>query len=295
MKLKMICVIAVFVFFSSTEIPLLKAYSQEVSSENISTNISTNKTDKTETVFKLSPVVESVCFGVGAVLTGTEFALGKWVIPKSTEFDGKILDYNTVNGFDRWAMNDYSRPLHLTATGLEAAAILLPAILMTTSKNNWFTIGTMYAETVLLAYGTKELGKVLINRARPYMYFDGYPEKDIESGDWLCSTPSGHTTMSFAGATFTSYVFAQYFPDSPFKIPVIAGSLSLATGIGIMRILSGNHFLTDVLAGAAIGSAIGFVVPFVHTLNMANINSKSKKQSLSFEIIPDGFKLQVSF
>ena len=35
---------------------------------------------------------------------------------------------------------------------------------------------------------------------------------------------------------------------------------------------SGNHFLTDVLVGAAIGTVCGFAVPYMHTLRMKNDN-----------------------
>lgn len=265
------------------------------------------------TVFKLSPVTDGILLGMGASLIGTELVLGKFVMPKSTSFDGKILDRQNVNAFDRWAMNDYSKPLHITATVLEGVALLSPAVLMASPKNEWCTIGTMYAETVMIAYGVKELGKALINRARPYMYFEGFPEGDVSDGDWLCSTPSGHTTMSFAGAVFASYVFSEYFPDSPFKIPVIAGSLTLATGIAVMRIMSGNHFLSDVLAGAVIGSATGFLVPFVHTLNKnpsnnsldssRNVTARSSNattaggsyKSLEVGIIPNGLMMRYSY
>jgi len=29
-------------------------------------------------------------------------------------------------------------------------------------------------------------------------------------------------------------------------------------------VTSGNHFISDVVAGAAVGSAIGFLVPYLH-------------------------------
>jgi membrane-associated phospholipid phosphatase len=34
-----------------------------------------------------------------------------------------------------------------------------------------------------------------------------------------------------------------------------------------MRITSGSHFLTDVLAGAAIGSLYGWLIPWLHLRN----------------------------
>ena len=48
--------------------------------------------------------------------------------------------------------------------------------------------------------------------------------------------------------------------------PVIAASYSLAAATAAMRVASGCHFVTDVLAGAALGSVIGIAVPALHTL-----------------------------
>ena len=96
------------------------------------------------------------------------------------------------------------------------------------------------------------------------------PEDDREDGDFANSFSSGHATMAFAGATFASYTFSKYFPDSSLKIPVIAGSYSIAVLTAALRMKSGNHFLTDVLTGAVIGSATGFLVPWMHTFNTKN-------------------------
>ena len=68
---------------------------------------------------------------------------------------------------------------------------------------------------------------------------------------------------------------------------MIAGSLSLAVATGVQRILSGNHFITDVLAGAAIGSLTGFVVPFLHTL--------PKSKNLEVAVVPTGFYVQYRY
>jgi undecaprenyl-diphosphatase len=60
------------------------------------------------------------------------------------------------------------------------------------------------------------------------MYFDNFPIEEVQKGDWNSSFFSGHTTLSFAAATFTSYVFCKYNPDSKWKIPVIATSYTFA-------------------------------------------------------------------
>ena len=175
-----------------------------------------------------------------------------------------IRDKGFVNAFDRLIMNPYSKGLDITATGIEALSLISPALLFLTPSTEWSAISNMYGQVLLFAYGAKELLKLCVKRARPYMYFAGAPEKALYNGDWTSSFPSGHTTITFASAAFLSYAFAAYFPGSKWTTPVIATAYTLALSTAVLRLFSGNHFMTDVLTGAAIGSLCGFAIPFFH-------------------------------
>ena len=227
-------------------------------------------------IFKLNPVMDGVLLGTGAGLTGTYLVVDKILKLNENTFDGNLLDQNDVNGFDRLFMKPYSNTLNLIATGLVGLELISPVVFIAADKEEWFTIGTMYIEAFLLSYGIKEIAKILVDRPRPYMYFDGYPQKKVDEGDWCKSFPSGHTTNAFLGASFTSYVFWKYFPDSPWRFVVAGGTYAAAITTGILRMMSGNHFCTDVLAGAAIGTACGILVPFLHTINANNAKNGSR-------------------
>ena len=176
------------------------------------------------------------------------------------------LDTSEINSFDRLQVHQYNASLDKTATVLEIAAMLSPAVLLGEKPDQYVTIGVMYLETQLLTWGSTKLLKTLVERPRPYMYCDNPPQAKIDSGDWDDSFPSGHTSMSFAGASFASYVFWKYNPDSKWRIPVTAVSYSLALSVAAFRVAGGSHFMTDVLAGALLGTAIGIGVPALHTL-----------------------------
>ena len=46
--------------------------------------------------------------------------------------------------------------------------------------------------------------------------------------------------------------------------PLVWGvGLALASTVGYLRIAADRHYLTDVLAGATIGSAVGFAIPVI--------------------------------
>ena len=121
------------------------------------------------------------------------------------------------------------------------------------------------------------------------MYYDDKPLGLVEKGDWNESFPSGHTVLAFSGATFASYVFSKYFSDSPWKYAVTAASYSIAAATAVFRVAGGKHFLTDVLAGAALGTAIGFVVPWLHTLKA------EASRNIEPIVYPGAVALKISF
>ena len=249
--------------------------------------------DSPSNTFSLSPLTDGIIFGTEAALISTDFLLEK-VILEPTPYQGEIYLKSDVNPVDRFFMQPYSKNFDDIGTITQFASLLTPAVLMAAPMEEWCTIGVMYAESVFLSYGLKELVKNLVNRPRPYMYFDGAPEKDIAEGDWNKSFFSGHTTLSFTGATFTSYVFSKYFPDSKWKLPVIIGSYGLATTTAILRMKSGNHFLTDVLVGAAVGTLSGFLVPYLHSFSDEPVsNSNSALTTKSYGVSESGFDFAI--
>jgi undecaprenyl-diphosphatase len=179
-----------------------------------------------------------------------------------------MLNKNKVNSFDESLMFSYNKPLDIISSNGAYGIALFPIISMMANikdKNTALTYGIMYSEALLLTYGTIYTLKNAVIRYRPYMYADGVP--DGKENDYYNSFPSGSTSFAFLGATFLSTTFSQEFPESKWKNPIIIGSYTLATGIASMRILSGNHFLTDVFAGALISSFYGWLIPCLHLKN----------------------------
>ncbi|MDR1030547.1 MAG: phosphatase PAP2 family protein [Treponema sp.] len=196
-----------------------------------------------------------------------------------------VLNKNGINSFDRAVMFSYNKPLDIVSDYGVYTLLLLPAFSIIPdikNINTLLTYGIMYSEAFLLTLGTKDTLKSAIIRYRPYMYADGVP--DGRENDYYNSFPSGSTAYAFLGATFLTTTFSQEFPESKWKLPVIIGSYTLASGIGAMRILSGSHFLTDVFVGAAIGSLYGWLIPWLHL----------KNDNKNIKIIPTGNGMLVS-
>ena len=261
--------------------------------------------DSPSDTFSLSPLTDGIIIGTELALLSTDFLLEHKIL-ENPPYQGEIFSKDNINSLDRFFMQPYSKTFDDIGTITQFASLLTPAVLMAAPMEEWCTIGTMYAESVFLSYGLKELAKNLVNRPRLYMYFEGAPEKDIAEGDWNKSFFSGHTTLSFTGATFASYVFSKYFPDSKWKLPVIVGSYGLATTTAILRMKSGNHFLSDVLVGAVVGSLSGFLVPYLHSFSsntesnstgssLSTTNYRASKPGFSFAVIPNGVYCRYSF
>jgi membrane-associated phospholipid phosphatase len=125
-------------------------------------------------------------------------------------------------------------------------------------------IGVVYLETLSFAFAAKNLLKYLVPRYRPYLY-SGLPAGTGPApSEYSDSFPSGHATIAFAAATFSLFTFQAYFPSSPYLLPLALAGYGLATLTASFRVVSGMHFLTDVLAGALLGMTVGYVVPLVH-------------------------------
>lgn len=88
------------------------------------------------------------------------------------------------------------------------------------------------------------------------------------------SFPSGHATNAFAIAS----VFAAH--SKGWVVPTIA--YTLASGVAVARVNDNVHFTSDVIAGAAIGTAIGRSIVARHRAE----ETRGAKPRVSWMIVP---------
>ena len=173
-----------------------------------------------------------------------------------------LCDRERLAVFDRFAAGWYQPDVKL-ASDLGVAALLgVGAALL------YFDAGfadlALGSEAVLVTSAIVVTSMLGMRRPRPFLYGEDAPRSERELGGAAVSFPSGHTAHAFALALalFQIQHARHPFCDGPYW--VLAGTLTLATGVGVTRIVSGDHFPSDVLAGALIGSAIGWLVPELH-------------------------------
>jgi hypothetical protein len=120
------------------------------------------------------------------------------------------------------------------------------------------------AEATLLSSAASGLSTAMTGRPRPYMYGTEAPLSVRQNGNGGLSYFSGHTSTSFGAVTSTFMTLRRLHPDARWPWLVMAGGGAVAGLVGATRVLAGDHFPTDVLAGAVVGTAIGVLVPAVH-------------------------------
>jgi membrane-associated phospholipid phosphatase len=74
---------------------------------------------------------------------------------------------------------------------------------------------------------------------------------------------SGHTTVAFTGAALmcAHHLHLPLYGGGAPDIAACVASISIASAQAILRVLSDNHYLTDVLLGSGVGLAAGYLLP----------------------------------
>lgn len=106
--------------------------------------------------------------------------------------------------------------------------------------------------SLAIATATTQILKRIVNRPRPYeSYSDIYPDI-YESGK---SFPSGHTTTAFSTAASLTLITKKWWVALP--------AFAWATSVGYSRMYLGQHYPSDVIMGAAVGTASAFASQWI--------------------------------
>ena len=213
--------------------------------------------------YELKSGTEWTLLGAGAVTGLSGLALLHDIDP-FTEAELAALNSQEINSFDRAGMHPYREDV--AGNVMRSASLALPLTLLIDerTREDWKTLGVMWGEVLLLQAGLTAITKGLVERTRPYAYDPEAPLEKRMSRDARVSFFSGHTSATAATCFFVASVYSDY----PFSktTKTIAWSLAAVypAVVGFLRVDSGHHFRTDVLAGYAVGAAAGLLVPLWH-------------------------------
>lgn len=146
-----------------------------------------------------------------------------------------------------------------------SGALLIAGVLF--NHENMRESGRDAIEAGVLAYVLDTLVKRAVGRERPS---ESNGRTVFVPGSRHDSFPSGHATEAFAVASVISARSKSWI------IPVIA--YSAATIVAIDRVNTRDHFASDVLAGAFLGSAVGHFIVNRHGEKEKGVLSKAHLQ-----------------
>jgi membrane-associated phospholipid phosphatase len=124
------------------------------------------------------------------------------------------------------------------------------------------------AESLAWDGALQEIVRRAVRRPRPYLYAPGLYPDDRSTNEASFSFYSGHTSAAFNIAVSFSYTFMLRHPRSRWNWAVWATTLTVASVEPFLRVTSGDHFPTDVIVGALMGSAMGLLIPALHRIRM---------------------------
>lgn len=242
----------------------------------------TAATAKADTVKKAEQPLFTLSDAALAVgFTGLTFAL----YPVDKSMAERLQNQNSLlsKSIDKWATGfDY-----LTLPGVFVLGIGTYAFGRITKQVNVTDVAWHATEAVLVGSILTEVIKVSAGRSRPFVTSDTNP-RDFKLGagfanDARKSFPSGHATIAFAAAAAVTSEVHRLWP----RYAVATGALvyGSATAVALARMYQNQHWASDVVVGAGIGTFAGLKTvrySHLHPDNMVD------RLILHTNIAPDG-------
>ncbi len=204
------------------------------------------------------------------------------------------LNKENINIFDKSFVYNYNSDLKIASDITVYTSLALPILYsffseMTTKEI--INYNFKYVQLQLLNTGINMWTKNIFTRYRPYAYDNNLDINKKMSSDARNSFYSGHTTIAFGSAVFLAYSIENMDYSRLSKNLVWITSLGLASSTGILRVISGQHFLTDVLLGAVVGSGLAILIVENYKQNIFIINTSKQVDNLQINYFTFSFQL----
>ena len=133
-----------------------------------------------------------------------------------------------------------------------------------------YQMSAVNMETMAVSVGLTNLVKSIAARERPYgrqCASDPVLRRsgDCEGRERYLSFFSGHSSAAFtvAGLTCMHHAHLPLYGGGARDGLACVSSLAAASAVGVLRVSAEDHYPSDVLAGAALGTAVGLGVPWL--------------------------------
>jgi membrane-associated phospholipid phosphatase len=209
--------------------------------------------------FALNPYLEATLLAGDALLLG-----GGFIAQDTVRFEPCPCSEQGIWGIDRVALGLSSSSAGTASDVIQdfmivAAPVGVFVAGLDDGLGGGATLAAIELESLALSASATFLVKNVVVRPRPYTYPTNDTARSAYQSFW-----SGHTAIAFTASTSTFVILQAQFPHEAWPYAVGASAEALAVAVGILRVSAGQHFPTDVIAGAAAGTLFGWLVPFLH-------------------------------
>ena len=178
-------------------------------------------------------------------------------------------DPSGVNALDRTTIGFYDTKARLAANvmvGVVPGAFTILDVVDAgvTHWRGWLTDAVVITEAVVWSGALQDIVRRAVRRPRPWMYTPGLNPTEREGAEASFSFFSGHTSNTFAMVTAAAFTYTLRHPHSKWRWLIWSLAIAGETTEPVLRVLSGDHFPTDCIVGALVGTSAGILFPALH-------------------------------
>ena len=230
--------------------------------------------DTTKTFFVKKDLVWSAAALAGTgVISAFDKRIAHWW--QSPSVQGSSSRHSTVSNLTK-----------INETTLTGAALLTYGVGRLAHSSTTADVGLHTAEATILTSVISQVIRGPVGRRRPSISPDDQYKFDFGKGFTEFnnrSFPSLHSATGFAAATAVSAEIHERNPNASWWVTPVAYTVAMVPGV--TRMYLNQHWASDIVSGAFIGSLIGNrVVHYAHTHN----RNKLDRALLGASIVPDG-------
>jgi membrane-associated phospholipid phosphatase len=199
-----------------------------------------------EAPLELSASEQFLTLGASGLVLSTAAAFDRTAYRYTSVRAGTVADAtNPLAAPGRWYDRVGPDRFALGTAGVLAAGGLV------LQRRDWTRTSVRVVEALVYTKAVTGIAKSVINRSRPFVGsgpLTADPGAFSGAHDKL-SMPSGHTARAFAVASVLAHRAGRWYVSVP--------AYGMAASVGLERVRSGDHWLTDVMVGGALGYLIG--------------------------------------
>lgn len=229
---------------------------------------------------KFSIAQYGLSIGQALLAVGSQAIPGapRWTSPNA--FDDAVRDVLRAKNYDGYLYaRDFSDAGLVLLVNQQLVDTLFATWWFHDKGSTAFQMALIDVQAVSFSAGINSFVSAVVGRERPYartVCGEGGREEsttDCQGNNRYRSFFSGHTTAAFTLAALTCVHHANlpiYGGGAIEAVPCVT-SMTLATGVALLRVIADQHYMSDIAVGTAFGIASGVGIPYLFHYGQAPI------------------------